>query len=87
MRTFIAAALAASAYASGMPGVYDYSQGGANWKDMVIAGKTNVCGNASFKKQSPIDLTYTATESEKLSLTMAGYSANVKVPDSNKDDE
>ena len=85
MRTFIAAALAASAYASGMPGVYDYSQGGANWKDMDTAG--NVCGNATFKKQSPIDLTYTATESEKLSLTMAGYSANVKVPDSNKDDE
>ena len=85
MRTFIAAALAASAYASGMPGVYDYSQGGANWKDLDTAG--NVCGNATSKKQSPIDLTYTATESEKLSLTMTDYTLGTKVPDSNNEDE
>lgn len=73
MRTFITAALAASAYASGMPGVYDYSQGGENWKN--ANDSNNVCGRSTSLEQSPIDLTYTATESDKLSITATGYAA------------
>jgi len=70
MRTFIASLLAISALA----GSYDYSDGGASWNGENTHTHNNICGLASSREQSPINLSYeTAEENDDLNIEMTGY--------------
>ena len=83
MHSIIATLLAAVAFASSSApdGAYDYRQGGENWNTVYSEKANNICGLATSKQQSPIDLPTSGpslVEDKDLNIAVEGLDSNSK---------